>query len=114
MAMPVPPSKLDNETIDRLNEAAAEISQMQREIDVLRPQAEAYQTMRQILGMFPARTGHGMREDPVHRIRRFIVSRIDPDAQKLQQGAGSDQVDELDNLMKTMGHHYGTVSTSDR
>lgn len=110
MAFPVPPKPLDEETIRLLAGAATEIKMLRREIDILYPQVEAYNMMKQILGMVPSRTGGtGMGEDMVGKLLRFIASRDpktnDPTDQKSDGAvkATADKIGaELDDLITTM------------
>lgn len=61
----------DKDTIDMIQRCIEEIETQRREIDRLRPKAEAYEAITSILGLLPQRA-QGYGEDIVWRLRKQI------------------------------------------
>lgn len=76
----------DQEAIDMMTRASAEIKDLRRRIDDLAPKAEAYDAIIQILGLLP-RGGIGMSEDVAWRLDKRI--REIQEAQAAEKGAAA-------------------------
>jgi hypothetical protein len=81
----------DKEAIDMMERCMGEITSLRREVDELRPKADAYDSIKQILGMMPSRS-IGMGEDLVWRLKKRIEQT--KDEMKRQDAQTNRGVDE--------------------